>query len=107
MIVFGTPATWKPKYGPSAHLISTLPGEAGSKELRDFAKKIGLNTAWIQKPGTIHEHFDIFKSRIEKALQAGAKQIDRQELVKIFNEKRKVASSNLAIDYFFVEVGLK
>jgi hypothetical protein len=93
MLIFDDPKIWDPKYGPSSHLMSTIPGEEGTKELKAFAKKIGLNPAWIQKEGTRKEHFDIFKSMINKAIQAGAKQVSSHELVRAIRIK---AATSLA-----------
>ena len=102
MIIFDTPSVWKEKYGPSAHLMSTLSGAEGTRELKEFAKKIGLKPYYIQKPGTEYEHFDIFKSGLEKAQKAGAKQVTRRELVEAIRKKRTaVTSSSLAVDEFF------
>lgn len=41
-------------------------------ELTAFAKRLGLNPAWIQHEGTHREHFDVTASYRAKALQRGA-----------------------------------
>ena len=76
------------KYGPSAHLCSDIVGEAGTEELVAFARCIGMRASWLQKPGTTHEHFDVFASRRERALAAGAREVDKYEIVAIWKAKR-------------------
>ena len=73
--------------GKSSHLCSTLPGDAGRVELVTFAKSIGMREAWLQKPGTRHEHFDVFGRRYERAIAAGASEVTRQEIVAVWKAK--------------------
>lgn len=49
-------------------------------ELIDMAKKIGVNTKWIQDEGTGGEHFDISMGKRELAIRAGAKAVGMYEL---------------------------
>lgn len=44
-------------------------------ELIEFAKKLGLNLAWIQKAGTKLEHFDVTDTVRNKAIKLGATQV--------------------------------
>lgn len=76
------------RIGASCHLLSTLSGREGSEELISFARSIGMSPAWIQKPGTAREHFDVFGGRIERAVKAGARPISRRELVDIIKGKQ-------------------
>jgi hypothetical protein len=62
----------KPKF--SCHMWSDLSGEAGTRELVAFARKLGLRPDWIQKAGTVHEHFDLVPAKRLKAIAAGAKE---------------------------------
>lgn len=41
-------------------------------ELIEFALSIGLKPAWIQRPGTPYEHFDLTVSKRKLALAKGA-----------------------------------
>ena len=50
-------------------------------ELLAMADKIGVARRWLQKAGTVHEHFDIAKSKRALAVSYGAIEIDRQGLV--------------------------
>ena len=57
-------------------------------ELLAMADRIGVQRKWIQKPGTIYEHFDICLSKKTLALKAGAKEIKYgRELALIFKRK--------------------
>ncbi len=46
-----------------------------SDELREFANRLRLNPAWIQKPATVLEHYDITAAVREHALPMGAVRI--------------------------------
>ncbi len=50
------------------------------EELLRMADTIGVQRKWIQKKGTIHEHFDIAMSARTKAVAAGAVEISMREL---------------------------
>jgi hypothetical protein len=43
-----------------------------SPELTEFAARLGLKPAWIQKPGTALEHFDVTAGKRARALELGA-----------------------------------
>lgn len=47
-------------------------GRQGTEELILFARRLGLNPAWIQHPGTADEHFDLTESKHARALTLGA-----------------------------------
>jgi hypothetical protein len=79
---------WGHRLGPSCHLISTLPGAEGTRELFAFAESIGLRRAWIQYIGTDKEHFDLFGERITRAKAAGATVLDRLAFVTAMRAKR-------------------
>jgi hypothetical protein len=46
-----------------------------TEELLTMARKIGVNTKWIQDTGTGFEHFDIAMAKRELAIKHGAIQI--------------------------------
>jgi len=46
-----------------------------TEELLNMVRSIGVQTKWIQYPGTANEHFDICLSKKAKALTLGAKEI--------------------------------
>lgn len=60
-------------------------------ELLAMVDAIGVPRKWIQKKGTASEHFDICKSKRDKAIAAGAKPVDGNELVEIIRRKRAAA----------------
>lgn len=88
MIVVDRLQNWGWHHGPSSHLISTLPGHEGTRELLAFAVKIDLQEKWLQKRGTHHEHFDLNVERHDRALAEGATEVDRNQLVRYLRAKR-------------------
>lgn len=58
--------------GVWSHLLSDLPGEAGTAELVAFAERLGIEARWIQNPGTPTEHFDVREPTRQRALALGA-----------------------------------
>lgn len=61
-----------------------------TEELLAMAKKIQLQPHWIQRAGTAYEHFDITKSKRTLAVQYGAIEIGRKELVTKMKSKPAV-----------------
>lgn len=51
-----------------------------SEELFEFAMTIGLDSAWVQKPGTHREHFDVTDGMRRRALANGAMPVNFLEL---------------------------
>lgn len=62
----------------SCHMMSTLAGEDGRRELVAFAATIGLRPGWIQRAGTELEHFDLTASRRAAAVDRGAREVGRR-----------------------------
>lgn len=85
-----------PRMGPSAHLCSTVPGEAGTEELVAFALRIGMRRSWLQRPGTEHEHFDVFGARRARAVKAGAVELTVAGIAGVWGAKRVVLRERLA-----------
>ena len=79
----------KPGNGGWVHLLSDIPGKAGSKELHAFASRIGLRRHWVHAPLSYAEHYDIRDSYIELAEAAGVRLVDRRELGSILKLKRQ------------------
>lgn len=65
------------------HMIADTP-----EELLAMADIIGVPRKWIQAAGTNREHFDVCLSKKNKALAAGAKEINMRDLAAI-TAKRK------------------
>lgn len=57
-------------------------------ELHEMADKLGIARKWHQKCGTPHSHYDICLSKRKLALQHGAIEIDRKQLVALIKRKR-------------------
>jgi len=67
-----------------------------SQELIEMAKKIEVNTKWIQKPGTWKEHFDICKSKKAIAIRNGAIEIGFREMSELRSQR---GTNNCKINY--------
>ena len=72
----------------TAHLMSTLPGDAGTAELLAFGARIGMREDWLQHRGQEREHFDLFNGRCDAAIKAGAEVVPPRRLVEVIREKR-------------------
>lgn len=61
------------------HLFSTLHGDGAVEELLEFGKIIGLKKEWLQnqKWDGGMPHFDLKGVMIQKAINAGATQVDK------------------------------
>lgn len=75
--------------GRFSHLFSDKIGLGGEVELLEFAKRIGLKLHWIQFSGSLKVHFDLWNSKIEAAVEAGALQVDRAGYRKIYLKKKQ------------------
>lgn len=60
-------------------------------ELIAMADIIKVQRKWIQKAGTIYEHFDICLSKRALAVKYGAKQVTMMELGRILHARRLAA----------------
>jgi hypothetical protein len=87
-IITDAPIDYHGKFKGCSHMVSDLPGKAGTEELVAFALRIGMKREWLQKPGTRHEHFDIFGSRRPRALAAGCREVTRAEIVAVWRAKQ-------------------
>lgn len=58
-----------------SHLVADNP-----RELRDFARRLGLSPLWVQKMGTPTEHFDVTDAMRDKAIRLGAERISYLDL---------------------------
>lgn len=89
MIIVDQLRDWGWHHGPSSHLISTLPGKAGTEELITFAEALGIKRKWLQKSGTHREHFDLNERAHLEAIHAGALQVDWRVLVRAIRAKKE------------------
>lgn len=75
----------------AAHLVSDRPGREGTEELIRFGRRIGLRVRWIQFRGQPKEHFDVFGPQIQRALDAGAKEVGMHGITEIIQRKREAS----------------
>ena len=57
-------------------------------ELLAMADKIGVNRKWLQRPGTVYEHFDIAMTKRALAVAAGAKEVSSRDLGLLMQARR-------------------
>jgi hypothetical protein len=93
VIVVDASKRWGWKLGPSAHMLSTLPGAEGTRELLAFARQLKLKRQWLQSGGTAAEHFDPTRRRHEEALRLGAKLVTSRDLVRFIRAKRQAVAA--------------
>lgn len=75
-------------------MVSTVPGLPGRVELLRFSKVIGLRQQWLQRIGSEFEHFDVLGRKIDEALRAGAKKVDRRALMDVVWAKREAKTGS-------------
>lgn len=71
--------------GVWCHMLADSHGE-----LVAMARKIGMRTSWIQKPGTWEEHFDVTKTTRALALKNGAQELPIGATWMLFLLERRV-----------------
>lgn len=77
------PNAWGPFKAGSCHLAAdTL------DELHAFAAKLGMRRAWFQEGRGKHPHYDLVKSRRDRAVELGASQVTGRELIMIWRKQR-------------------
>ncbi|HEU5349785.1 MAG TPA: DUF4031 domain-containing protein, partial [Ktedonobacterales bacterium] len=71
------------------HMLSDIPGPGGTRELREFALKLGFRERWMQYPGGYREHFDVTERDARAILARGdARLIANHELGALLAAKR-------------------
>jgi hypothetical protein len=65
------------------------------EELLSMCDQIGVQRKWIQKEGTVYEHFDICLSKRKLAVRAGAREIDMHGLGLIFKSRREALRAHV------------
>ncbi|MEZ4394558.1 MAG: DUF4031 domain-containing protein [Polyangiales bacterium] len=92
MVVIDPPVDWgapfNARYGPSSHLMSTLPGAEGARELAEFVARAGI-PGRPHHPGTWREHYDVVGPWFDIAKDAGAQALDRAGLVRVLKARRE------------------
>jgi len=57
-------------------------------ELDAMADKIGLDRRHIQRPGSIHEHYDVCRAYRKRAVAAGAVEINWRDVYTILRARK-------------------
>ena len=57
-------------------------------ELITMADKIGVQRKWLQKAGTVYEHFDIALTKRATAVSLGAKEVSSRDLGMIIRQRK-------------------
>jgi Protein of unknown function (DUF4031) len=69
----------------SAHLMADT-----ESELIAYARKIGMRTSWIQKPGTIRAHFDVTGTFLSRVIEdPSVRQLSAREMVVMFRQPQR------------------
>jgi len=90
MIVYdGIQGYPKPGWSRFMHLWSNIDGPDGEQELLQFGDKIGLKAKWLQHKGGPLVHFDVKGSMIDKAIQAGARQLTKPGIKELLVRRYK------------------
>ncbi|WP_088649699.1 DUF4031 domain-containing protein [Marinibacterium profundimaris] len=81
------------RFGPyrMCHMLADT-----TEELLAMADRIGMDHKWIQKAGTVHEHFDIPTYRRRMAVLYGAIEITMIEAGRIVSARRKAPGNTYA-----------
>lgn len=58
------------------------------EELHAMAIKIGMKRSWFQGKNPKHPHYDLVKSRRNKAVALGAKEVTGRDLIMIWRAQR-------------------
>jgi hypothetical protein len=60
-------------------------------ELHEFAARLGMRRTWFQGKNPRHPHYDLVKSRRDKAVALGAKQVSGRDLIMLWRAQREAA----------------
>ncbi|MBU8921282.1 MAG: DUF4031 domain-containing protein [Bacteroidales bacterium] len=55
----------------------------------EFGLKIGLRQTWLQNTGKNSVHFDAMNSKIDAAINMGARQVDHKDMRDIYLKKKQ------------------
>lgn len=81
------PNAWGPFLKGSCHMAADTP-----EELHAMAAKLGMKRAWYQDDPR-HPHYDLVKSKRDKAIQLGAQAVSTREMVLFWRRIREAAMS--------------
>lgn len=61
-------------------------------ELHKFAARLGMRRAWFQPGNGRHPHYDLVKSRRDKAVALGALEVSGRDLVLLWRAQREATA---------------
>ena len=61
-------------------------------ELHEFAARLGMRRSWFQPGRGRHPHYDLVKSRRDRAVRLGAIEVSGRDLVLVWRAQREAAS---------------
>lgn len=61
-------------------------------ELHEFAARIGMKREWFQPGRGRHPHYDLVKSRRDRAVALGALEVSGRDLVLLWRAQREAAA---------------
>ena len=62
-------------------------------ELHEFAARLGMRRAWFQSGNGRHPHYDLVKSRRDRAVALGALEVSGRDLVLMWRAQREAAAA--------------
>jgi len=73
---------------PYGRMIMCHMAADSTEELLEMADRIGVSRRWLQKPGAWDEHFDVCLTKRARAVEAGAVEVTRRDLVRRMMQRR-------------------
>jgi hypothetical protein len=61
-------------------------------ELHEFAARLGMRREWFQPGRGRHPHYDLVKSRRDRAVALGAIEVSGRDLIMLWRAQREAAS---------------
>ena len=62
-------------------------------ELHEFAARLGMRRGWFQSGNGRHPHYDLVKSRRDRAVALGALEVSGRDLVLLWRAQRDAAAA--------------
>lgn len=59
-----------------------------TEDMLAIADKIGVARKWLQRPGSVYEHFDISKEKRAEAIASGAIEVTSRDLGMMIRKRR-------------------
>jgi hypothetical protein len=66
-------------------------------ELHAMARKIGMRRSWFQDKNPRHPHYDLVKSRRDKAVSLGAIEVTGRDIIMLWRAQREAAELDIGL----------